>query len=186
MYEAELKADVTAISDLHARILATGGIPNGRVCFHDTYYDTPCGTLMGTERELRLRLCSGDRMYALLTYKGRPVDAQTRSKPECETQVSDPSSARDIICGMGYVPVCRLKKQCDMYEMRKDGHRLELVIVSVVGIPRIFLEIELPTAERCDVSESLACIKTVMQGLGIPEQCLTSEYYTDMIKKYNI
>ena len=181
MYEAELTADVTALGDMNERILAAGCVSLGRVCYHDTYYDTPRRTLMGAQRELRLRTCSGDRTYALLTYKDSPVDESSRSKPEHETQVSDPTSARAILCGMGYSPVCRVEKQCALYGISVGGRRLELSLVTVTGVPRTFLEVELPTAALCDVCDALDLIKTVLSALGVPERSITSEYYTDMV-----
>ncbi len=41
-------------------------------------------------------------------------------------------------------------------------------IVRIHSIPLIFLEAELPTAALSDAHESLAIIKAVMRGFGIP------------------
>ena len=183
MYEVELKADITHIVDgTLRRIGDAGGRHLGRVTYHDLYFDTPDNRLSSNERELRLREVRGDFCDVRLTFKGAIVDARSCSKEEFESSVASFSQIKEILLALGYVPACELEKQCRLYAVDYRGVTVDLAVVSVTGVDRTFLEVELPTTEQGDVPSSLAILSSLLQELSVPDCRLTSEYYTDMVR----
>ncbi|MEV8327559.1 class IV adenylate cyclase [Kitasatospora sp. NPDC056731] len=107
--EAELKAVVRDPEGVREQLEARHGAGRAEV-YRDTYYDAPDGSLMGADRELRIRTVHGpDDMRTVLTYKGARVDEASGSKPESETKVEDADAAHEIIRGRPARPRCRTR-----------------------------------------------------------------------------
>jgi adenylate cyclase class 2 len=176
MIEAELKARVTDPHTLHQRLseLATGE-PN---TYRDVYYDRPDRELTGGGRELRLRTIDGHR--TLLTYKETAVDAVSGSKPEHETQVTSATAIDSLLRGLGLEVMVAFEKHCTNYRFRANGRDLLATVVTVPEIDGTFIELETMT-EPDGTSSALADIRAVLSHLGIADQDLTTELYTDAV-----
>src|SRR5215472_17650793 len=109
--EAEIKArvhDVQAVRDL-LRARAAEQVSD----YHDTYYDLPGQVLTSEGRELRVRVIeTGERRRCLLTCKGAAVDEQTGSKPETETEITDPGAMDQILLALGFTRLVAFDKHC--------------------------------------------------------------------------
>ncbi|MFD7630370.1 class IV adenylate cyclase [Streptomyces sp. NPDC059851] len=181
MIEAELKARVQAPAETLGRLeeLAAGRAE----VYRDTYYDTPDKALEGRGAELRVRTVHGpDDTRTVLTYKGAAVDAASGSKPEHETRVVDVEAVHALLHGLGYVPVIAFEKRCRNYAFTSaGGRRMLATLVVVPELDGTFLEVE-TAAEEKELAEALADVRTVMAGLGIAEDDLTRELYTDAVR----
>ena len=95
-----------------------------RVLYRDAYYDHPGRDLAASGRELRLRsIESGGSRRALLTFKEAAVDAVSGSKPEHESQVSDPAAVGVLLTALGLEVVVEFEKHCTNYRFRSRGTR---------------------------------------------------------------
>ncbi|MFE3505403.1 class IV adenylate cyclase [Kitasatospora sp. NPDC059160] len=110
--EAELKAVVRDPDGVLKRLEERYGAGRAEV-YRDTYYDAPDGSLMGADRELRIRTVHGpDGTRSVLTYKGARVDEASGSKPEAETRVEDAEAAHEIVRGLDFVSRIAFEKRC--------------------------------------------------------------------------
>jgi adenylate cyclase class 2 len=179
MIEAELKARVR---DPEAVLAAFDKRATARVeVYQDTYYDLPDGSLMAGDRELRVRTVHGpESTRSVLTYKEPRVDEASGSKPECETVVEEPGAVHSMLRGLGYQPAIAFEKRCRNYEFEAHGRRMLATLVQVPEIQGTFLEVE-TLAEETDLQAALAEVRGVLTELGIDEEDLTTEAYTDAV-----
>jgi adenylate cyclase, class 2 len=177
--EAELKARVedpeVVMAGLEKRASARVEV------YQDAYYDLPDGSLMGGDRELRVRTVHGpDSTRSVLTYKGARVDEESGSKPEHETAVEDPAAVHAMLRGLGYVPAIAFEKRCRNYEFEAAGRRMFATLVRVPEIDGTFIEVE-TLVEEHELQAALDDVHAVLAELGIGEDALTTEAYTDTV-----
>lgn len=176
MIEAELKARVRDPDTLHERLSElAAGEPN---TYRDVYYDRPDRDLAAAGRELRLRTIDGDRSF--LTYKEPAVDTASGSKPEHETQVTNPTAVDTLLWGLGLEIMVAFVKHCTNYRFRARGRDLLATVVTVPEINGTFLELETMT-DTDGADAALADIRAVLSQLGIAAEDLTTELYTDAV-----
>lgn len=179
--EAELKAKVQDPEAVMARLEEAYG-PGRAEVYKDTYYDLPAGTLSSHDQELRIRTVhSATNTRTVLTYKGARVDEASGSKPEYETQVADADAAHAIVRGLGYVPTIAFEKRCRNYSFEADGRELLATLVRVPEIDGTFIELETLAKSTEDLSAALGTVRTILARLGIDEDDLTTEQYTDAV-----
>lgn len=180
MIEAELKARVHAPEEVLRRLdeRATGRAE----VYQDTYYDDPDGALDKRDQELRVRTVHGaDDTRTVLTFKGAKVDEASGSKPEHETRVGDAEAVHAMLQGLGYVPVIAFEKRCRNYDFEARGRRMLATLVRVPEVDGTFLELE-TLVDEDEVAAALADVRGVLEELGIGEDDLTRELYTDAVR----
>ncbi|MFD5467595.1 class IV adenylate cyclase [Kitasatospora sp. NPDC127059] len=180
--EAELKAFVRDPEAVLKQLEDQYGAGRAEV-YRDTYYDAPDGSLMNGDRELRIRTVhSPDDTRTVLTYKGARVDEASGSKPEAETRVEDADAAHDIIRGLGFTPRIQFEKRCRNYAFERDGRRL---LATLVRVPELddatFIEVETAAPTEDDLPSALVVVRAALADLGITEDDLTTELYTDAV-----
>jgi adenylate cyclase class 2 len=151
--------------------------------YSDTYFDSPDGSFTSADRELRVREVRTDAgVRNVLTYKGAAVDAESGSKPESETQVTDADAAREILAGLGYVVEIAFGKQCSNYRFSHAGREMLATVVRLPEIDGTFIEIETLVDENDDVSAALEDVRTVLAELGVEREDETTETYTGAVR----
>jgi adenylate cyclase, class 2 len=181
LIEAELKArvrDPTALRD-RLRRLASEEIS----LYRDTYYDRPGRDLTAQGRELRVRVMetSGVRR-AVLTYKEPAADAASGSKPEHETKVADAAVVDEILRALGLEHLVAFEKHCANYRFTAKGRDMLATVVTVPEIDGTFVELE-TLADETDLAAALGDVQAVLGELGIGEDDLTTEQYTDVVMR---
>ena len=181
MIEAELKARVRDPAALRDRLrrLASEEIS----LYRDTYYDRPGRDLTAQGRELRVRVMetSGVRR-AVLTYKEPAADAASGSKPEHETKVADAAVVDEILRALGLEHLVAFEKHCANYRFTAKGRDMLATVVTVPEIDGTFVELETLTGEA-DLAAALGDVRAVLAELGIAEDDLTTEQYTDAVMR---
>ncbi|MFX0575742.1 class IV adenylate cyclase [Nocardia nepalensis] len=179
MIEAEYKAKLTNPDSVRARLKERADAEN--VSYRDVYFDTEDNELGRADREFRLRTITGaGETRHLLTFKDSAVDAATGSKPEFETVVGEREALEEIIAQLGYIPMIELTKHCENFRFTSTGHELLATVVTVPEIDGTFLELETQATEE-DLHAALADLRTVLAELGVSEDQLTTELYTDAV-----
>ncbi|WP_242910073.1 class IV adenylate cyclase [Actinomadura terrae] len=144
--------------------------------YRDVYYDRPDGSLREQGYELRVRVIESDgTRRSVLTFKEPAVDARSGSKPEHETTVGDPAVLETTLRALRAEPWVRLGKHCRNYRFRAHGR--EMLATLVEGT---FVEVEAIVAAP-EVGMALEEIETVLAGLGVTAEDLTTELYTDAV-----
>ncbi len=181
MIEAELKARVADPDALRAHLgrLAAGEIST----YRDTYYDHPGRDLTSQGRELRVRVMdTGGVRRAVLTYKEAAADAASGSKPEHETKIADAAVADLILRAVGLEHLVAFEKRCMNYRFTARDRDMLATLVTVPEIEGAFIELE-TMADETDLDAALADVRAVLGELGITEDDLTTDTYTDAVMR---
>lgn len=149
--------------------------------YRDTYYDWPGQTLTADGRELRVRTVeAGDGAQPTLTYKEPTVDPASGSKPELETRVADASVIDVVLRGLGLEWLVAFEKHCTNYRFTARGRNMLATVVTVPGIEGTFVELETMAAES-DTTAALDDVRAVLHELGVSDDDLTTELYTEAV-----
>lgn len=82
----------------------------------DTYFNHPARDFAETDEALRIRVAGGK---SYLTYKGRKVDVQSKTREEIEVEIKDADTAALLLTKLGFTPVAVVKKIRILYELGK-------------------------------------------------------------------
>ncbi len=179
MIEAEMKARVYDPEAVMHRLEAYA--PGRPEVYQDTYYDQ-ADSLVNSDRELRVRTVhAADDTRSVLTFKGARVDEATGSKPEHESRIEDPAAVHAMLRGLGYSPSIAFEKRCRNYEFEDGGRRMLATLVRVPEIDGTFLELETLVQEESEVPAALEAVRDVLHRLGIEDDDLTTELYTEAV-----
>lgn len=179
MIEAELKARVHDAVGLRRALRRRGSEEIG--LYRDTYYDRPDRELTEHGREVRLRVVeTGSVRRAILTYKEPPVDVASGSKPEHETFIADESVVEAVLLAAGLERVVSFEKHCANYRFTEHGRDFFATIATVPEISGTFIELETMVSEA-ETSPALNDVRAVLHDLGITDDDLTTEQYTEAV-----
>lgn len=181
--EAELTAVVRDPDRVRAA-LAERAAPEHSV-YADTYYDRPDHSMDRDGYELRVRtITTGEQRRTVVTYKEPAVDDASRSKPEHETTAEDPQVMGTIFTALGLVELISLEKHCDNYRFTADDRDMLATVVTIPELgDRTFIELE-TMAERDELQDALAALRTVLDDLGVTEDDAVQQSYTDMVAEH--
>lgn len=183
MIEAEIKARVRDPGRVRALLRARAGEQVS--LYRDIYYDWPSHQLGQEGRELRIRVIEAQAQHrCLLTYKDVALDEESGSKPETETEITDPAAANTILLALGLTHLVAFEKHCANYSFAAAGRQILATLVTVPELDGTFIEVETMTRDPDDLPLALATVRAVLDNLGIPEQDLTSELYTEAVMRH--
>lgn len=181
MIEAELKARVREPEALRGRLRRLAD--EERSVYRDTYYDRPGRDLTAEGRELRVRVVeTGEMRRTVLTYKEPAVDSGSGSKPEHETKIADAAPLDAVFLALGLERLVAFEKRCANYRFTARGRDMLATVVTVPEIDGTFIELE-TMADDPDVDAALTDVRTVLHDLGIADDDLTTEQYTDAVMR---
>lgn len=113
-HETEIKLPGGNVESAKRLLYRAGFRVHKRRLFEDnSVFDTPEQKLREAASLLRLREAGGK---AIVTFKGRPVEAKHKSREELEVVVSDGSTARAIVERLGFRQTFRYQKYRTEYK----------------------------------------------------------------------
>jgi adenylate cyclase, class 2 len=181
--EAEIKARVRDPQHVRALLAARAAERPSR--YRDTYYDLSGQDLARAGRELRLRTEeSGGTSRCLLTYKDSAVDERTGSKPETQTEVTDPAAMDAILTALGFAHLVAFEKYCLNYAFTGRGRQMLATLATVPELDGTYLEVETMITDPADLSAALADVRAILADLDIAAEDHTSELYTDAVIRH--
>ncbi len=99
----------------------------------DTYFFHPCRDFAQTDEALRIRV--SNKSY--ITYKGRKIDPQSKTREEVEVEIRDFDAARLLLVRLGFTPAADVKKTRTLYRLGE----FDVCLDDVEGIGT-FVEVE--------------------------------------------
>ncbi len=179
--EAEVKARVRDVGTVRARLRQLAD--EQASVYRDTYYDLSDRELTSEGRELRVRVVEDSHCTrTLLTYKAPAVDIATGSKPEHETSAASADTLDAILTGLGFVHLVEFEKHCLNYMFTAHGRAIQATLVTVPELDGTFIEIE-TLADEDDVRTALHVVRNALAELGVRDDDLTTEQYTDAVMR---
>ncbi|MDO9517871.1 MAG: class IV adenylate cyclase [Methanosarcinaceae archaeon] len=138
----------------------------------DTYYNAPHRDFSITDEALRIRIVN-DR--AVLTYKGKKLDAVSKTREEFETDV-DAAIMRNILLSLGFVESGVVKKTRDVFEFEN----LVICLDSIDGLGE-FIEVETIVESESDVDEHRTRVFGFLERLEIWQEDSIRVSYLEML-----
>lgn len=132
--EIEVKAYAANLAEVEERLKEMVAVFISEVSEKDTYYNHPNRDFAATDEALRIRVADEQ---SFLTYKGRKIDAKSKTREEIEVVVSDADSANLILMRLGFEPVAEVKKIRKRYKIDE----FEICLDDVAGVGT-FVEVE--------------------------------------------
>ncbi|MBU7014097.1 MAG: class IV adenylate cyclase [Theionarchaea archaeon] len=132
--EVEVKARVSALENVEEMLSAMGASYVHEVIQQDTYFNHPCRNLEATDEAVRIRVSNN---CSYLTYKGRKVDPQSKTRDEIELLIDDSKKGRNILEKLGFTEVASVTKTRRVFSL--DEFSVCLDMVDGVGT---FVEVE--------------------------------------------
>jgi len=156
MLEVEVKTPCPDPAAVERKLRRVGAKFLGEVEQRDLYLNHPCRDFPRTDEALRIRT-AGDRME--ITYKGRKIDRDTKTREEITCPVDNPEGLIDALIGLGFRKGGEVLKVRRRYEL--DG--VEVAIDRVGGLG-CFVELE---ARVDDLARGKGMISRTMERLGL-------------------
>ena len=165
MLEVEIKARID-VEELKGKLSRLGAEFIGDQYQLDTYFHHPCRDFQESDEVLRVRAVSG---RYLLTYKGKRLDSQTKTREEIEIEVDE--KIFDILKALNFSKAKRIEKQRGLY--RWDN--LKICLDRVEGLGE-FLELE------GDSWQSKEKMFQLLEELGVQKGKLIRKSYLELIQ----
>lgn len=108
------------------------------------------------------------------------MDAASGSKPEHETEGASPAAVDCLLRGVGFEHLVSFEKHCTNYRFSAQDQDMLATVITVPELDGTFLELETMTSPD-DIQADLADIQTVLLRLGIADEDLTTEQYTEAV-----
>jgi adenylate cyclase class 2 len=158
MVEVEMKFAIEDFAPVEKRVTEWGGVVTGERKETDHYFNAPDRDFSQTDEALRLRRIGSSNF---VTYKGPKRDSQTKTRSEVEVPLgAGDGVARDfaeLMQRLGYSPVATVHKRRRIFNLDREGFRLEVCLDEVEELGR-FVELEILAPE-----EQLDAARAVLQ-----------------------
>ena len=186
MFEVELKAIIKDFEGIKSIIESYDLKSKEELIYESIYFDSN-DELTNSSRELRFRNIK-DRQSTtiknLITYKDPPFDVFSRSKPEIEIEIDDLEGSIALFQKLGYEIILRFEKECTNYRLEFKGLNLLATLAYVQELDQYYIEVESPTKNEKEFEQRFTIIKLFLSEIGIKDEDLTNEYYTEAILKF--
>ncbi len=179
--EAELKALARHPERIHAA-LSRRAVGEHSI-YSDRYFDYPDRGWTRQGNELRVRTVTDElsQTRAVLTFKEPAGDQTSGSKPEHETAVEDADVLVIVLTALGVEQTIAFEKRCVNYRFTTQGRDLIATMVTVPELAgRTFIEQETLT-DPDDVDAALDVVRSTLRELGIEDNDITIQAYTDAV-----
>ncbi|AFD00621.1 adenylate cyclase [Methanocella conradii HZ254] len=174
MIEIEIKARVDA-GALRRRLGQEGATLERRVEQTDLYFNAPHRDFARTDEALRLRKEEG-RVF--LTYKGKKLDAKSKTRKEVEVEVADFRRMEDILLSLGFTRSLRVHKTREIYHFGDAVACLDMVD----GLGE-FVELEALASDTKDIEERRDWLIGEMRRLGVEGELIRESYLEMLLAK---
>ncbi len=170
--EIKAKADHEAVWKI---LKQAGAAMEKTVNQSDSYYNAPDRDFGQTDEALRLRDQEG-QVY--LTYKGKKMDAGSKTRKEVEVEVADLKKMEEILLSLGF------KKTLEVHKVREIYHLegAEICLDHVEGLGD-FVELEVLAIDSSEIDNRRDSIIALKHALGIPGELIRESYLEMLLSK---
>ncbi len=174
MIEIEIKARAD-LDVLRKRLMQEGAGLERTVGQTDIYYNSPCRDFGKTDEALRLRNEGGQ---IFLTYKGKKLDAMSKTRKEVEVEVANFAKMEDVLLSLGFKTTLRIHKTREIYHL--DGAVVCLDRVDGLGD---FVELETLAVDESAIAERRDWLIDTMRKLGVKGDLIRESYLEMLLAK---
>ncbi len=161
MLEVEVKAKINDLEKFEKRLNEINAKFLKKEIQEDIYFNHPCRDFAKTDEALRIRKTGNE---TFLTYKGKRLDAETKTREEIEIKCGEEIS--EILNRLGFVAVANVKK------VRRE-YLFEILHICVDDVEHLGNFVEIEGKDLKDKSK----IFEILKFFEIEKsECLTKSY----------
>ncbi|MBY9007798.1 MAG: class IV adenylate cyclase [Candidatus Lokiarchaeota archaeon] len=168
MIEVEIKIPLPNPEFIKEELKKMNGQYICSLIHEDTYYNMPekLRDFKETDEALRIRKSIKFNKHhkeesqisnTFLTYKGKKIDIETKTRKELETKVEDGEKLRELLNILGFREVLTVKKERELFKLTYKDYDIEILLDYIPVLQKYFLEVEYisPNEEKIDMIKAL-------------------------------
>ena len=197
MIEVEIKVQISNPELIRKKFKEHNGIYKVSLLHEDTYFNMPKGLrdFKKTDEALRIRKAvefnkNDDSKEQIvnhyITYKGKKIDALTKTREELDIKIEDMESMRTLLKRVDFQEVLTVKKERDLYEFEFKNYYIEVLIDYLPILDQHFIEVEFLLDSSGDLEDSRDVLFDFLSLFGIKKEESIRESYLELIfKRFN-
>ena len=174
MIEVEIKAQA-GWNEVSRKLSGAGAVQKEKIWQIDSYYNAPHRDFGVTDEALRLRE-QGSRI--ILTYKGKKLDPQSKTRREIEVDVNDRDRAEEILLALGFVKTMDIIKERRIYHYKGA----EVCLDRVEGLGE-YVEVEMQAENDSEVPGKRNELIAIIRELGVTGELIRDSYLEMLLKR---
>ncbi|MBY8982388.1 MAG: class IV adenylate cyclase [Candidatus Lokiarchaeota archaeon] len=158
----------------------------------DTYYNMPEGLrdFKKTDEALRIRNSTKfdkfnkeipQKTGIYLTYKGKKLDNDTKTRRELETKIQNGNNIKKIFELLGFKEVLTVKKERELYKLAYKSHKIEILLDYIPFLDQFFLEVEFIAKSEENVEVIKDLLFEFLDKLGLERKDSIRKSYLELI-----
>ncbi len=169
MIEVEVKFRIECGDNVEEKLKSLGFSYVESKVEEDLYFNSSTRDFRKSDEALRLRR---DGSGVKLTYKGKKIDSETKTREEITVGVDDFESAKELLQKLGFYPVREVRKKRKIYKRGK----IVACVDEVDGLGCfIELEIDLDSMYSDRLEEAKRELMKIAEEIGV-EKSITKSY----------
>ncbi|MBD3185679.1 class IV adenylate cyclase [Candidatus Bathyarchaeota archaeon] len=179
--EIEVKMKIGSIEVMEKRLITNGAKYCCNLVHEDHYFDTPpvMDSFRKTDEALRVRISRNETdgtEQTHLTFKGKKIDATTKSREEINLQVSDGTKIREILKKLSFQEVIVIRKERVVYS-KGD---ISITLDEVQFLDDAYMELEI-IADEDMVESTRERLFSFMKALGFHRDDSERRSYLELV-----
>ena len=197
MIEVEIKVQISNPELIRKKFKEHNGIYKVSLLHEDTYFNMPKGLrdFKKTDEALRIRKAvefnkNDDSKEQIvnhyITYKGKKIDALTKTREELDIKIEDMESMRTLLKRVDFQEVLTVKKERDLYEFEFKNYYIEVLLDYLPILDQHFIEVEFLLDSSEGLEDSREVLFDFLSLFDIKKEESIKESYLELIfKKLN-
>ena len=192
MYEVEIKVRIQDLEEVRDIIRINGGSYKISLLHEDTYFNMPkeLRDFKNTDEAIRLRKSEefdkNDDAILLkskcyLTYKGKKLDFNTKSRQEIEVKVDNFDNMKDILNVLGFQEVLSIQKERELFELLYQDEKIEILLDFIPLLNQYFMELEMVVSLPQEIDQARGILFELLERFNVNKNDSIRKSYLELI-----
>jgi len=192
MYEVEIKVRIQDLEELRDIIRFNGGSYKISLLHEDTYFNMPkeLRDFKNTDEAIRLRkseefdkndddLLLKSKCY--LTYKGKKIDSNTKSRQEIEVKVDNFDNMKEILKVLDFQEVLSIQKERELFELLYQDEKIEILLDFIPLLNQYFMELEMVVSLPQEIDQARGILFELLERFNVNKNDSIRKSYLELI-----
>ena len=192
MYEVEIKVRIQDLEELRDIIRFNGGSYKISLLHEDTYFNMPkeLRDFKNTDEAIRLRkseefdkndddILLKSKCY--LTYKGKKVDSNTKTRQEIEVKVDNFDNMKEILKVLGFQEVLTIQKERELFDLLYQDEKIEILLDYIPLLHQYFMELEMVVSSPQEIDDARGILFKLLERFNINKDDSIRKSYLELI-----
>jgi len=192
MYEVEIKVRIQDLEELRDIIRFNGGSYKISLLHEDTYFNMPkeLRDFKNTDEAIRLRkseefdkndddILLKSKCY--LTYKGKKIDSNTKTRQEIEVKVDNFDNMKEILKVLDFQEIITMQKERELFELLYQDEKIEILLDYIPLLHQYFIELEMVVSSPQEIDDARVILFELLERFNINKDDSIRKSYLELI-----